>query len=89
MSLDIYIEELVQQKVEESLRRVVREELDARDRPKDILTRKQLSERYGWSSTTIWRKMRKGLPHFGGVGEHPRFKKSEVDRWLTEQSSYL
>lgn len=74
--------------LETVLRDVVRSELDARE-TSEILTRKQLSEKTGWSLSTIQRKMKKGLPHFGGDGEHPRFLWSQVKEWLTREESYL
>lgn len=75
--------------LERLLRSVVRDELDARERPLEIMTKKQLSERYGWSPSTINRKMKQGLPYFGKNGEHPRFRKSDVDSWLTSQQEYI
>jgi excisionase family DNA binding protein len=75
--------------LEAMIRETIRSELDARERPREIMTRAQLSEYTGWSLSTIRRKMKNGLPHFGGEGEHPRFRRAAVDNWLTEQESYL
>jgi predicted DNA-binding transcriptional regulator AlpA len=73
----------------EILRSIVRQELDARERPNEIMTKQQLCDYTGWSISTINRKMKAGLPYFGGEGEHPRFSKSKVDEWLTKEQSYL
>lgn len=75
------------QDLESMLRGIVRDELDSRERLGEIMTKKQLAEEYGWSSSTITRRMKDGLPYFGGG--HPRFRRSDVDRWLTERESYL
>lgn len=75
--------------LEEIIRDAVRKELDAREAPGEIMTRKQLAEFTGWSLSTIRRKMDQGLPYFGGEGEHPRFLRAEVQKWLTEKQSYL
>jgi predicted DNA-binding transcriptional regulator AlpA len=75
--------------LEKLLRSVVRQELDARERPNEIMNRQQLSEYTGWSLSTITRKMKAGLPYFGGEGEHPRFQRAKVDEWLTKERSYL
>jgi excisionase family DNA binding protein len=86
---EMSFEELLEQKLENIVRSVIREELDSREKPNEIMTRSQLSDYVGWSLSTIRRKMKAGLPHFGGEGEHPRFRKSEIDKWLTQQNSYL
>ena len=68
---------------------VVRKELDARERPTEIMTKTQLSEYTGWSLSTIRRKMKEGLPYFGGGDTHPRFLRRKVDEFLTQERSYL
>jgi excisionase family DNA binding protein len=82
-------DEFLEQKLESIVRSVIREELGSITRPDGIMTRQQLSDYTGWSLSTIARKMKKGLPYSGGHGEHPRFRRSEVDKWLTNERSYL
>ena len=70
--------------IERIVRSVVREELDARERPGDVLTREQLKKIYGWSDSTVRRKVKAGMPSLGR-----RFRQSDINRWLTQQNSYL
>jgi excisionase family DNA binding protein len=46
------------------------------------MTKRELSKYLKWSPSKIERKMSEGLPFTGGKGEHPRFRKSDVDAWL-------
>lgn len=62
-------------------------EFSQQNRVDEVMTKKQLGEYFGWSPSTVNRKMKQGLPHSGGG--HPRFRRSEVERWLTQNESSL
>lgn len=48
-----------------------------------LMTKAELAKYLKWSPSKIERKMAEGLPYIGGKGEHPRFRRSDVDAWLS------
>jgi excisionase family DNA binding protein len=49
----------------------------------EMMTKRELAKYLKWSPSKIERKMAEGMPYIGGKGEHPRFRRSEVDAWLS------
>lgn len=72
--------------LERIVSRAVRVALDdLRSKPtKEIMTKAELAEYLSCSVSKVNAYMGKGLP-FVTFGEHPRFRKSEIDRWLTNE----
>jgi hypothetical protein len=62
--------------LESIIRRVIREEMETL--PNEIVSRKELRKRYGWSDTTVYRRIQEGMPSLkGGL-----FKINDIERWL-------
>ena len=54
--------------------------------PETMYSVKELSEYLGVKNSWVYSRVEKyKIPHIK-VGKYPRFKKSEIDKWLKEQS---
>lgn len=42
----------------------------------------EAAEYTGYDRTTLWRAVKRGELHAGGVGRTPRFERAELDRWM-------
>lgn len=58
----------------------LRDEIDTR-RPKELMTKTELADYLRCDVSKINRYMTKDLP-FEYFGDHPRFRKSDIDFWL-------
>jgi excisionase family DNA binding protein len=58
-----------------------KEEIKAAPPVREIMTKAELADYLRCSVSKVNAYMREGLP-FVTFGEHPRFRKSEIDRWL-------
>lgn len=54
--------------------------------PDNLLTRKEVQEKFNVSESTVIRWEKKGMPFYGGGDVKPRYNYDEVLVWLKGQS---